>query len=198
MATGRVAEAVPVYEDLVARIPDMSFPISSLLRAHAFLEPGRPSIACSRARPREALRDVPGRHPFVRAKRRPLDDNLAAYRSEFEAHVAVTGGVDVSRAGLCGHLGPIDEAYRAADRARLGPAGPAPTHRPRRLPHRAAVPAGMPELATTALRAPVRAPRAGGVRLATGQWPDCADEVPYDFRRACEQVRDVPEDDFGF
>src|SRR5437016_4281638 len=38
MASGQVAEAVPVYEELVARIPDMSFPISSLLRAHAFLQ----------------------------------------------------------------------------------------------------------------------------------------------------------------
>jgi len=38
MAAGRVAEAVPVYEDLVARVPDMSFPVSSLLRAYAFLQ----------------------------------------------------------------------------------------------------------------------------------------------------------------
>ena len=36
MAVGRVAEAVPVYEDLVARGPDMSFPVSHLLRAYAF------------------------------------------------------------------------------------------------------------------------------------------------------------------
>ncbi|MGH7895073.1 MAG: hypothetical protein ACREQL_10410 [Candidatus Binatia bacterium] len=38
MATGRVAEAVPVFEDLMARVPDMSFPVAGLLRAHAFLE----------------------------------------------------------------------------------------------------------------------------------------------------------------
>ena len=33
---------------------------------------------------------------------------------------------------------------------------------------------------------------------ASGLWPDCADELPYDFRRGCEQVREVPVDDFGF
>ncbi len=37
MAAGRVEDAVPVFEDLVARNPDMSFPVSSLLRAKAFL-----------------------------------------------------------------------------------------------------------------------------------------------------------------
>ena len=36
MAAGRVAEAVPVYEELVARVPGMSFPVSSLLRAYPF------------------------------------------------------------------------------------------------------------------------------------------------------------------
>jgi hypothetical protein len=34
--------------------------------------------------------------------------------------------------------------------------------------------------------------------LATGEWPDCASEVPYAFQRACEQARGVPKEDFGF
>ena len=38
MAAGRVAEAVPVFEDLMARVPDMSFPVANLLRAKAFLQ----------------------------------------------------------------------------------------------------------------------------------------------------------------
>ena len=61
--------------------------------------------------------------PFVRAKRDPSPENLAAYRSEFEAHVAITGGVDAARLVYAAHLGLVDEAYRAAERARLGPAG---------------------------------------------------------------------------
>jgi hypothetical protein len=28
-------------------------------------------------------------------------------------------------------------------------------------------------------------------------WPDCADEVPYDFRAACAGARNVPRDEFG-
>ena len=36
MAAGRVAEAVPVFEELVERLPGMSFPVSSLLRCYAF------------------------------------------------------------------------------------------------------------------------------------------------------------------
>ena len=38
MASGKVAEAIPVYENLVARVPGMTFPVSSLLRAYAFQE----------------------------------------------------------------------------------------------------------------------------------------------------------------
>lgn len=33
---------------------------------------------------------------------------------------------------------------------------------------------------------------------ATGKWPDCADEVPYDFRAECEKARSVPKQSFGF
>jgi TolB-like protein/tetratricopeptide (TPR) repeat protein len=200
MATGRVAEAVPVYEDLVARIPDMSFPISSLLRAHAFLGDwaavdGLLALAATRA-----LREFQDTIPFVRAKRDPSPDNLAAWRSEFEAHVAITGGVDVARLVYAAHLGLVDEAYRAAGKARLGPAG-ASTDIMGPDGYRTALlfQAGMPELRNDPRFARLCA-RLGLAEfwLATGRWPDCADEVPYDFRRACEQVRDVPKDDFGF
>ena len=34
--------------------------------------------------------------------------------------------------------------------------------------------------------------------LTTDKWPDCASEVPYDFKRACAAVRDLPKDAFGF
>ena len=32
----------------------------------------------------------------------------------------------------------------------------------------------------------------------TDKWPDCADEVPYDFRAECAKVRGIPKDAFGF
>jgi len=34
--------------------------------------------------------------------------------------------------------------------------------------------------------------------LATGKWPDCADEAPYDFKAECETVRTVPVHEFRF
>ena len=32
---------------------------------------------------------------------------------------------------------------------------------------------------------------------SSGKWPDCADEVPYDFRAECAKAQDIPKDAFG-
>ena len=32
----------------------------------------------------------------------------------------------------------------------------------------------------------------------TGKWPDCADEVPYDFKAECATASQVPGEAFGF
>ncbi len=34
--------------------------------------------------------------------------------------------------------------------------------------------------------------------IATDRWPDCADEVSYDFKAGCAAAADCPRDDFGF
>ncbi|MEO7245892.1 MAG: winged helix-turn-helix domain-containing protein [Rubrivivax sp.] len=200
MATGHVAEAVPVYEDLVARIPNMSFPISSLLRAHAFLQDW-PAVdrllALAATRP---LREFQDTIPFVRAKRDPTPENIDAYRSGFQAHVAITGCVDVARLVYAAHLGLVDAAYRATEGARLGPAGAsADLMGPDGYRTALLFQASMPELRNDP-RFPRLCARLGLVEfwLATGQWPDCVDEVPYDFRRACEQLRGAAKDAFGF
>jgi TolB-like protein len=200
MATGQVAEAVPVYEDLVARIPGMSFPISSLLRAHAFLcdwSAVDRLLAVAATRP---LREFQDTIPFVRAKRDPTPVNLDAYRSEFEAHVAITGGVDVARLVYAAHLGLVDEAYRAAQGARLGPIG-ASTDIMGPDGYRTALlfQASMPELRNDP-RFPRLCARLGLVEFwhATGLWPDCADELPYDLRAACAELAQLPKDEFGF
>jgi len=59
--------------------------------------------------------------------------------------------------------------------------------------------AGMPELRNDPRFVPLCA-RLGLVEfwLATGKWPDCVDDVPYDFKAKCEKVRVVPTDDFRF
>jgi len=123
MATGHVAAAVPVYEDLVLRIPGMSFPIASLLRARAFLADWAGVDRLLTLAATRPLREFQDTVPFVRAKRDPTVANLDAYRSEFQAQVEITGRVDVARLVYAAHLGLVEEAYRAAARARLGPAG---------------------------------------------------------------------------
>ena len=200
MAAGRVAEAVPVYEELVARLPGMSFPISSLLRAHAFLhdrEAVQRLLALAATRP---LREFQDTIPFVRAKLDPTPEHIGAWRREFESQVAASGGVDVARLVYAAHLGLVDEAYRAAEGARLGPAGrDGDIMGPDGYRTALLFQASMPELRNDRRFARLCA-RLGLVEfwLASGLWPDCADEVPYDFRRECERVRGVAKEEFGF
>ena len=127
-------------------------------------------------------------------------ENVGGIRSALEAHFEKTGSVDVSRLVYAAHLGLVDEAYRTAETARLGPRGTADDiigpdgYRPALLFH-----AGMPELRNDRRFVPLCA-RLGLVNfwLATGTWPDCVDEVPYDFRAECEKARHIPIQDFGF
>jgi hypothetical protein len=34
--------------------------------------------------------------------------------------------------------------------------------------------------------------------VASNKWPDCAGELPYDFRAECEKVRHVPKEEVAF
>jgi TolB-like protein len=199
MAAGRVAEAVPVYEELVERMPEMSFPVSSLLRAHAFQEDwGAVDRLLALAAKRE-LREFQDGLPFIRARRDPTPQNIGGWWSEVEAQVEKTGGVDVSRLVYSAHLGLVDEAYRAAETARLGPAGTSDDIMgPDGYRTSLLFQAGMPELRNDPRFAGLCA-RLGLVEfwLATGKWPDCADEVPYDFKAECARTQHIPKEDFG-
>lgn len=200
MAAGRFAEAVPVYEDLVARVPDMSFPVTSLLRAYAFLEDWEAIDRLLDPAAKRPLREFQDSIAFVRTKRDPTPENLAVYRSAFEAKVSRTGCVDVSRLVYAAHLGFVEEAYRAMAAASLGPNGTGDdilgpdAYRTSLL-----FQAGMPELRNDRRFAELCA-RLGlvGFWMETGKWPDCADEVPYDFRAECEKARGTPAQSFGF
>jgi len=200
MAAGHVAEAVPVFEDLVVRVPDMSFPVSNLLRAKAFLGDWASVdrlLDPSRSLP---LREFEDGLTFIQAKRRPTPENIGAIRSALQARSETTGAVDVSRLVYAAHLGLVDDAYRVAEKARLGPLGAAgDLMGPDGYRTALLFQAGMPELRNDPRFATLCA-RLGLVRfwLATGRWPDCADEVPYDFRAECEKARHVPIQDFGF
>jgi hypothetical protein len=200
MAAGRIDEAVPVYEDLVERVPDMSFPVSSLLRAYAFKEDWVAVDRLLELAAKRQLREFQDGLPFIRTKRDPTPENIGDMRTALETHVNETGCVDVSRLVYAAHLSLVDEAYRAAESARLGPVGSSgdimgpDAYRTALLFH-----ANMPELRND-VRFPRLCARLGLVEFwaATGKWPDCVDEVPYDFRAECAKVRHIPSEEFGF
>lgn len=123
MAAGRVAEAIPLFEEMVERLPAMSFPVSSLLRAHAFRHDWAAVDRLLQLAEQRQLREFQDGLPFIRAKRDPSPEQIGAWRERLEAHVRKTGSVDASRLVYAAHLGLVDEAYSAADAARLGPAG---------------------------------------------------------------------------
>ncbi len=200
MAAGRVVEAVPVYEDLVTRVPDMSFPVSSLLRAYAFQQDWAAVDRLLELAAKRQLREFQDGLPFIRAKRDPTPQNISAWQSALEAHVNKTGCVDVSRLVYSAHLGLVDEAYRAAETACLGPIGTSDDMMgPDGYRTSLLFQAGMPELRNDARFARLCG-RLGLVEfwMATDKWPDCADEVPYDFRAECAKARHTPKQDFGF
>ena len=199
MAAGRVAEAIPVYEELVERLPEMSFPVSSLLRAYAFQQDwGGVDRLLARAATRQ-LREFEDGLPFIRAKRDPTPANIGAWRSALEDHVHRTGSADVSRLVYSAHLGLVDEAYRLAESARLGPGGTGDDIMgPDAYRTALLFQAGMPELRNDPRFVRLCA-RLGLVEfwIATEKWPDCVDEVPYDFRAECARARDLPKEKFG-
>jgi TolB-like protein/tetratricopeptide (TPR) repeat protein len=200
MAAGRVAEAVPVFEDLMARVPEMSFPVANVLRAKAFLEDWAGVDRLLDPSAKIPLREFQEGVAFIRAKRNPTQENIGGILSALEAHFKKTGSVDVSRLVYAAHLGLVDEAYQTAETARLGPSGTADDimgpdgYRPALLFH-----AGMPELRNDPRFVPLCA-RLGLVEfwLATGKWPDCVDEIAYDFKAECEKARHIPIQEFGF
>jgi TolB-like protein len=200
MAAGRVAEAIPVYEDLVERVPDMSFPVSSLLKAYAFAEDWAAVDRLLALAEKRQMREFQDTLPFVRVKRDPTRQNLDGWRGDLEAHVAKTGGIDIARLVYAAHLGLVDEAYATAETARLGPAGTSDdilgpdAYRTSLL-----FQADMPELRNDPRFARLCA-RLGLVEfwMATDKWPDCVDAVAYDFKAECADVAQVPKENFGF
>jgi TolB-like protein/tetratricopeptide (TPR) repeat protein len=199
MAAGQVAEAIPVYEDLVARVPDMTFPVSSLLRAYAFQEEWAAVDRLLALAAKRNMREFQDTLPFVQAKRDLTPENIDGWRRRLQEHVAETGGVDVSLLVYSAHLGLVEEAYQATETARLGPDGTSnDIMGPDGYRTSLLFQAGMPEMRNDPRFARLCA-RLGLVEywMTTGKWPDCTDEVPYDFKAECAKVEHIPKDDFG-
>ena len=200
MATGRVAEAVPVLEDLIARVPDMSFPVANVMRAYAFLGDWAAVDRLLDPAAKRPLREFQDGLAFIRTKRHPTPENVGGIRSALEDYYKRTGCVDVSRLVYAAHLGLVEEAYRTAEAACLGPRGTQDgIMGPDGYRTGLLFWDGMPELRNDPRFVRLCA-RLGLVEywLTTGKWPDCIDQVPYDFKAECVKVRDIPRQEFGF
>jgi TolB-like protein/tetratricopeptide (TPR) repeat protein len=198
MAAGHLADAVPVYEDLLARVPDMSFPVSSLLRAYAFQQDWKAVDRLLELAAKRELREFQDGLPFIRAKRDPTPENIGAWRSALEAHVRRTGGVDIAQLVYAAHLGLVDMAYQLAGTACLGPAGTSDDIMgPDGYRTSLMFLSQMPEMRNDPRFAQLCA-RLGLVEfwMTTGKWPDCADDVCYDFKAECAKAQHIPKDDF--
>ena len=200
MAAGRVEEAIPVYEDLVVRVPEMSFPLASLMRARAFLQDWASVDELLELAAKRSLREFEEGIAFIRTKRDPTPANIGSWRTSLEAHISKTGCIDVSRLVYTAHLGLVTEAYEAFENAHLGPSGTSDDIMgPDGYRTSLLFQVGMPELRNDPRFARLCA-RLGLVEFwsETGKWPDCAEEVPYDFKAECEKARRIPKQNFGF
>jgi hypothetical protein len=153
----------------VAQVPDMSFPVSSLLRAHAFQQDWAAVDRLLALAATRQLREFQDGLLFIRAKR------------------------DLAPAN-------IDDSYRAAESARLGPVGTSDDITgPDGYRTSLLFQAGMPELRNDPRFARL-CTRLGLVEfwMATCKWPDCADEVSYDFKAESRRAQHIPKEDFGF
>ena len=109
-----------------------------------------------------------------------------------------TGHVDAAWFEYSAHLGLVDPVYDLIDQVKLGPSGGSGDH----IGFGAYRTGGLFSAATPEMRNDIRCvklcARLGLVEywLETQKWPDCADQVPYDFRAECEKFRDYPKDEF--
>lgn len=201
MAAGRVEEAVPVFESLMTRNPEMTFPFTNLMRAKALLEDWAGVDKLLELAKKRPLREFEDGLSFVRAKREGSPASIDGWRTEFEERVDKTGCTDVSRLVYAAHLGLIDEAYQAAEKAHLGPIGSdndimgPDAYRTSML-----FQSRMPEIRNDRRFVDLCA-RLGLVEfwLSCGLWPDCADDdLPYDFKSECQAARSTPIEAFRF
>jgi hypothetical protein len=110
----------------------------------------------------------------------------------------LSGSLEPSFAIYPAHLGFVDATFDLIDRSRLGPVGgPGDITGGNAYRSHMLFASAYPELRNDPRFVKLCA-RLGLVEywLATQKWPDCADQVPYDFRAECEKYREHPKDKF--
>ena len=200
---GRFAEARQSFNGVLDQWPDYIYSAFDLIMLAAFAEDWATVDALLAP---ERLAKFPLGHltryatgmaailrdPSPQSRRRPIE---AARR-----HFAETGHADINSLAFAAQMGFVDDVYEIAAKAKFGPAGDGhdvmgpDAYRTNFLFH-AHYPAIRSDPRFVELCA-----RLGLVEywLSTQHWPDCADEVPYDFKAACEKARSIPKEAFEF
>ena len=195
---GRFAEARAAMDFVRTKWPDSHHTAAVMIQAcvHAqdwtqvdrLIDPARLALY--------PLREHAGAVAFARVMR---DSAPHGRRHMFETiarRADAAGHIDPQVATIAAELGFLDETYARLERSRFGPCGGARdvmgTHAYRTL---LLFPAAYRKLRADPRFVTVCA-RLGLVEYwrETRHWPDCAAEVPYDFRAECEKVGDVPTD----
>ena len=135
---------------------------------------------------------------LVAVLRDPTPENVRNGLATLTDSIEQTGHVTAEIFPWLAELDLAEEAYALLDRAKLGPSG-GPMDMLGNTAYRTHM---LFAAAFTKLRADPRfvklCARLGLVEywLATQNWPDCAETVPYDFKAECEKYRDYPKDVF--
>ncbi len=198
---GRYAEGVALMETALDAWPDNHHLATVLVLAYAhakdwdavdrMIDPAR----LARYPLREHQRGVLN---LLGVLRDPTTANREAIFEAVRAQVRRTGHADPTPIASMADLGFLEESFDLLDEVKLGPSG----DRADVLGPNAYRPHVLFQAARTKLRSSPRfvklCARLGLIEywLATEQWPDCADDVSYDFRAECEAHRNTPKDVF--
>lgn len=142
------------------------------------------------------LREHAGVIPFAQVMRNPGPRNRRRMFDMIARRADATGHIDAQVAVVAAELGFVDETFALLDRCRFGPSGSPHdvfgTHAYRTV---LLFPKAYQNLRADPRFVQVCA-RLGLVEywLETQQWPDCAADVPYDFKSECERLRAHPKD----
>ena len=197
---GQWDRALAAMEHVVNKWPDSHHSVAVLIQAHVhrqdwdavarLTDPARLALY--------PLREHVGVVAFARVMRATDPAGRRHMFDEIARRADATGHIDPQVGVIAAELGFVDETFALLERSTFGPCGSPRdvmgTHAYRTL------------LLFPAAYAALRAdPRFTGVCarlglaqywLETGQWPDCADDVDYDFRGECANHAGYPHGSF--
>jgi TolB-like protein len=190
-AVGRYAEAAEIFDGIIEDYDAGPFVWNALV-ARAYPEDW--DELDRRLQPdwlaRHPLRELRGIVPVLKVWRDPTAENRAALVARIGAAAEAAGEIQPSTLAIAARAGLLDFAYELAERFPLGPQG----NNRDVLGINAYRTELLFQAPYKALRDDPRFPtlcaRVGLVEywMTTGRWPDCTDEVPYDFKAACERI----------